>query len=836
MKSAFFFLFQFLFMLASAQPVNSIDLSGTWQFRKSGSGEWLPAKVPGTVHQDLLALNKIPDPYIDTNERAVQWIENEDWEYKNEFNADAIYLSQKNIELVMDGLDTYADVFLNDSLILKADNMFRQWRVDVKPYLRSGKNELRFYFYSAVRRGRDMASKLPYTLPGDEKVFTRKAAYQYGWDWGPRLVTCGIWRSIRLEAWSLIRLDHYAIQTDSLKGDKAFLRLQVDVNSGVDGTMLIMLQNEEQGDSSRIYRQFLLHKGLNELSLSFSVNHPQLWWSKGSGEPHLTPFLVEGSMSDELFISKELKVGIRTLELIQVKDVFGTGFYFRLNERPVYMKGANFIPPDNFLPRITDQDYAKLIDHAVKVNMNMLRVWGGGTYERDRFYDLCDENGIMIWQDMMFACAMYPGDKAFLENVKQELNDNLLRLRSHPCIALYCGNNEIDEGWHNWGWQKQYHYDSTTERSIWKDYRSLFHELIPSQIHKAGINLAYLQSSPVIGWGHKESMQQGDSHYWGVWWGNEVLQTYEQKVPRFMSEFGFQAMPDPLTVKQMGGAADADINSPSMQQHQKHPTGYGTISHYMERLCKEPKGLLYNYASQVLQADGIGMAIEAQRRSMPRCMGTLYWQLNDCWPVVSWSSMDRNGNWKALHYRLQHLYATQLVSIAFENKRIVCYAVNDDQPGIPSVFKLSLHNSSGKQIWQKDTTYLMPGSVSRPVFNVDSSVNFAGKDVKDLFLQFRWYKGDTLICEDRRAFKDFAEVNLVDPQLNLEYVDAHHVRLRCRRPAWYIALSKEDSFSGFSDNFFNLMPDQGKLIRIEQDILPGDIRYLRAFSLFNLRN
>jgi beta-mannosidase len=419
-----------------------------------GTEEWLPATVPGTVHTDLLNNRLMTDPFYGSNEKAVQWYCEQSWEYYTKFTCSADVLERQNAELIFEGLDTYAKVFLNDSLILVADNMFRTWKVNCKKYLRAGSNDLKILFESAVKKGTEAASRLPYTLPGDEKVFTRKAQYQYGWDWGPRLVTNGIWRSVTLTAWDDFQINNVHILQNLLTDSVVQLTFNVEVNCSTKDDYTFSIQQE----SHEIRNTFHLTPGKQTVELNYEIKNPKLWWPNGLGSANLYSFSCSVSSKNKVRDSRIVTTGIRTIELFQQPDSIGNSFYFKVNGTPAFMKGANWIPPDNLLPRVTKEKYRFLLSKAKGANINMLRVWGGGVYEDNYFYDLCDSLGILVWQDFMFACAMYPGDSVFTQNVISEAKDNIIRLRNHPCIALWCGNNEIDEGWHNWGWQKQYKF------------------------------------------------------------------------------------------------------------------------------------------------------------------------------------------------------------------------------------------------------------------------------------------------------------------------------------------------------------------------------------------
>lgn len=438
-----------------------------WMFKQARLNNWYKADVPGVVHTDLMANGIIEDPFYRLNERAVQWIDKEDWIYETEFTGHDKIVTRENQQIVFKGLDTYADVYLNDSLILKANNMFLEWKTNVKGILKAGKNKLKVYFHSPVKIDMPKWEALPYQLKADNDqsenggllnrkigIFARKAGYHYGWDWGPRLVTSGIWRPVYLEAWDNIKIENVHIIQKEVSSERANLTSAVEIISSRNiKNAIITIKADERLIATKCAD---LKKGLNEFRLDYTIKEPQLWWSNGLGNPYLYKFTTAVSLENHISDSISCNIGIRSLKVIADKDKYGRSLYFELNGKPVFMKGANYIPGDNFLPRITPEKYEKAILDAKNANMNMLRVWGGGIYEDDLFYDFCDKHGILVWQDFMFACALYPGDKAFTESVKQEAIYNVKRLRNHPCLALWCGNNENIDARFGWGWKKEY--------------------------------------------------------------------------------------------------------------------------------------------------------------------------------------------------------------------------------------------------------------------------------------------------------------------------------------------------------------------------------------------
>lgn len=807
-KKVFVVLLYCFSWLAIGQNVQRDLGSENWVFRKKGDGEWLKASIPGTVHTDLLQNKIIENPFFGTNEKQLQWIENEDWEYETNFTISAEDLKKELIELKFDGLDTYAEVLLNGKSILKADNMFRIWKIDVKKALKKGENKLQIVFESAVRKGYEAAKRLPYTLPGDEKVFTRKAQYHYGWDWGPRFVTAGIWKKVQLNLYNTAVIENVKFEQKSLTDANAELLFIITVACQKSGNYNLQI-NEKTTTVA-------LKKGVQQVKVPYEILKPKRWWSNGLGEVHLYPFQIFLTRERQTLDTRELNIGLRTLELVLEKDQVGKSFYFKLNGVPVFMKGANVIPPDSFLPRVKDSVYQKIVEDAVDANMNMLRVWGGGVYGDDAFYNECDKNGILIWQDFMFACAMYPGDEGFLQNVKQEVIDNVNRLQNHPSLAFWCGNNENDEGWHNWGWQKQYKYSTQDSTKIWNDYKRLFHELIPQTLDSIlpKEKNIYWPSSPSIGWGRKESLLQGDSHYWGVWWGLEPFEIYKKKVGRFMSEYGFQGMPDLSTFRTFAKEDELNLNSEVVKTHQKHPTGYQTIQTYMEREYKIPKKFEdYIYVSQLLQAEGMKTAIEAHRRAKPYCMGSLYWQFNDCWPVTSWSSVDYFGNWKAFHYQVKRSFDEVLVSVDEEDNQYKVYVVNDALVAQQARLDLQLISFDGSILWQQTKSVSVEANSSKIYFSTDKN-ELGTFNPKQAVLSVRLLLPDNKEKRGLYYFVKPKEMQLKIPKIVVNQIDDTTIELTTDVLAKNVFL--EASGVKFEDNYFDLLPSEKKIVKTDK--------------------
>jgi len=645
------------------------DTLTNWTFKvpshesiKTKENQWLPCQVPGTIYSALYENQLIPNPLLKDNEKKVQWIEEKDGYFKCIFTPTSEILQKKNIEIVLKGLDTYAQVFLNGKAISQTDNAFRTYRIDIKPFLKSGKNELLIAFESAVNEGKFKAKNHQPYLPGDERVFVRKPQYQFGWDWGPRLAGFGITQPVVLEGWDEFRITDLQIQSRLNENmDSAWVQIDAEVVSSISTAIPVEFFLRDHLDlnfgTTRIQQKMdvFLKPGVNTISQNLILPNPELWFPNSNfAKTYQAAFAI---LQDTLHpISKTCTFGVRTIDL----DTFNGGFTFKVNKVPVFVTGANYIPESAFGPlsifdsaHSINQRYQRFFQFN-EAGVNMLRIWGGGPYADEEFLDYCDMAGIMVWQDFPFACGMYPGDKNFLYSVQEEAIEHVKRMRNHPCLALWCGNNENDEGWFNWGWQKQYGYSAKDSIKVYSDYELLFKSILPGVVQNHHPGAPYVHSSPRYGWGRTQSMTEGDSHYWGVWWGMEPFEKYTQKVPRFMSEFGFQALPSLSTWKKSVSDTSLFWKSPELKAHQKHPTGYETIETYLIRDYPKPEKLKdWIYLSQLNQARGIGMAIAAQRKAAPHCMGTLFWQWNDCWPVSSWSAIDYYGKPKALYEHLK---------------------------------------------------------------------------------------------------------------------------------------------------------------------------------------
>lgn len=801
--------------LVNAQ--NMIALNSHWQFRKVGdTTSWMPATVPGCVHTDLIANNIIPDPFYGTNEAAVQWVEREDWEYQTFFEIKNKMLKQDFIRLNFEGLDTYADVYLNDTLILQSENMFVAQSVDIKPFLQKGVNKLYIRFYSAVNKAKSLQQAYPVALPGEERVFARKGQYQFGWDWGPRLVTCGIWKPITIEATDNIQVKTADI--NFIDEGKDSIRIDVDLLFNAFAKTDYKIELRETTTNTVLYAMaYYAHfPAGNQFSCYFPVK--ERWYPNGYGEQKLYQYELNIIHKNKKIFQKNITTGFSNIKLNREKDNTGESFYFTVNGVKVFAKGANLIPLNSFSPAATHEHYRKLITEAKNMNMNMIRIWGGGIYESDYLYNLCDSMGIMVWQDFMFACAMYPNQPAWELEFTQQVN----RLKHHPSIALWCGNNENDEGWKNWGWQKQFNYSQEDSAYIEQTNQKLFNQIIPGILKTAAhTNVNYHASSPLHGWGRKESMFAGDSHYWGVWWGKQPFSVYNEKIPRFMSEYGFQGMPVFNSFKQFIPESELYLGSPSVKMHQKHPVGYETILEYMARSYRVPEKFEdFIYVSQLLQADGMRTAIEAHRRNRPYCMGTLFWQLNDCWPVTSWSTIDYYFNRKASFYTVKQTYADILISVLEENGSLQTWFINDKPYSINATLSYTLMTTTGKIITTKLLPVTLDAASAAPFTAINTKYFLEGYAPENCVLYMVLTANDSILAENFHLFAPEKSVSLQEPQFSISLnTEKNTITISADTYVRGVYLYTEGAELELSDNFFDLLPSAPKEISL-QGILP----------------
>jgi beta-mannosidase len=780
------------------------SLTGVWKFRKSGTDEWLSANVPGSVHTDLLALGRIPDPFVGDNEKRVAWVAESDWEYSYSFNALPEVLQREHIWLVCDGLDTLATVTFNGKLLGNTANMFRQYQWDVKPLLTKEGNELRIYFASVVKYVTQKQAVralpgVPQAIAGGPHV--RKAPCQFGWDWGPQLPPIGIWKDLRLEAFDSTRFSDVHLRQDHAKG-VVKVEASVEVEKWSPGLAAIL---EIKAPNGSVLSSSTVLKSGTDNKISLVIDKPLLWWPNGLGQQPLYNVQVKLQHSDKVLDEREFQLGLRTIELRQQPDEWGRSFTFVVNGQPFFAKGSNWIPADSFPTRITSESLENLIRAAAETHQNMLRVWGGGFYEDERFYDLCDRYGILIWQEFIFSCSVYPLDELeFVENVHVEVIENARRIRHRACLALWCGNNEMEMGWVDWGW-KQPEFQGFKSA-----YDSFFHHTLKEWCVAEDPDHSYWPSSPSSDtpFENPNGQKQGDAHYWDVWHGRKPFTAYRDQFPRFMSEFGFQALPPLETIRTYAAESDWNMTSYVMDQHQKNASGNSLIVGQMLDTFRMPKDFeSLVYLSQVLQAEGIRYGVEHWRRNTDRVSGTLYWQLNDCWPVASWSSLDYFGRWKALHYAARRFYAPLMLSIEDKPPRQSIFISSDLREKWQGSVRWTLATLDGKTLTSGEKKIEAKPFGVTPVESLDFSEHLNDDSIRQLVFMAELCQGEKCLSRQTSFFVPTKHLSLSNPKVSAK-VTLKEGLLTIQMSSKSLARLLECSLTGvdmiFSDNYFDL--------------------------------
>ncbi|MBK7382456.1 MAG: hypothetical protein IPI81_03845 [Flavobacteriales bacterium] len=640
--------------MCGAQEVH-IPLHDGWTFCQVGKEQWYPAEVPGVVHTDLLRNGLIPDPYKGNNIDSVQWIENEDWIYKRTIVVTDTLLKHEHLDLVFKGLDTFAEVYLNDSLVGKADNMFRSWEWSVKPLLHLGLNELKIIFRSPIKEGAKLRDAYGIQLPHDNdpsgvSPYIRKAAYQFGWDFCPRLVTSGIWQEVELRGWSVSRFTSFGVSAMPV-GDSISLWLRADMPWLKDGSVRFSLDGKRLAEV-----QIGMVDGVGFGGFSGRVPLMERWWPIGVGSRPMHTLSAELLDSKGEVISRaEKRTGFRTIEFIEDPDAIGRSFFFRVNGCDIFIKGCNLVPPSMVLSSTGDSVWAALVVSMQNAHMNMVRVWAGGVYPPDAFFDACDTAGILVWQDFMVP-NMPPGNRRFMASLIDESQEQFDRIAYHPCLAIFCNDNELAVAWENWGWQGRYNLHGVDSIRVATDYNEVQRVLA---IAPRGNHFPFISSSPLSNWGSAEGLRSGDLHYWGVWHGDSTFSSFKNNVGRFVSEYGFQSYPDSALLAKYIDPDSLYLGSPAVARLQRSYKTDKPIWDAIERELGEEKPTTFGgfiEASQRAQAKAYGMAIKAHMDAQPHCMGTLLWQLNDCWPGPSWSIIDYDGNPKPAYEVVKELY------------------------------------------------------------------------------------------------------------------------------------------------------------------------------------
>lgn len=800
-----------------------LSLSGDWVVREDGSGEAIPAVVPGCIHTDLLRQGKIPDPHLRDNEREeAQWISDCAWDYERTFDVDPQWLEMDNVLLRCEGLDTLATVFVNGAEVGRADNFHRTWEFDVKNVLKKCRNTIRIHFASIIPFITQMDEeerRMPvWKQPGGEHRYQwiRKPAAHFGWDWGPCLMTSGIFRDIKIIAFSTARIDEVIVNQTHAGG-----QVHIDTDVQFDGAAVADAVLSRNGET--------VGRGL-----SFDIEKPAFWWPSGmGGQPLYNLEVTLKDLGGKVLDIWTRRIGLRTMELVCEDDMHGQGMEFRVNGIPFFAKGACWIPADSFPDRVTPDIYRQRLGDAAAANMNMIRVWGGGYYEQDVFYDLCDELGLVVWQDFMFACAGYPAHSdAFLTNVKAEAVDNVRRLRHHPCLVLWCGNNELELG-HDWGLNLVGDEDG---KMPWQDYCRLFDELLKDAVIQYDPGRPYWPSSPHTPVGNRANAcdpRSGNAHFWYVGhWEKRPIEYYRTSRHRFVSEFGLQSFPEPRTMNAVTLPEERDLTSSMMKYRQRSGAGNELIMHYLLDWFQRPKDTpTLFWVSQILQGIGVKCGVEHWRRNRPHCMGALYWQLNDIWAAPTWSSIDARGRWKALHHMARGFFAPVLASVV-ENPETLTYEVwitSDRLREEQGELEITLMTADGAQVQTRTHRVPIPAAESRMVVkgSVEDFLNQHG--VRNTLLFVKFSENGEVLSENFAAFVKPKHLELLDPgleaTLHMLGPTTAELTLTARHPAlWtWVECLDDDLEIRCSSNFFHTHGNAARQVIIEfSQALPAE--------------
>ena len=874
------------------EKVDKISLVENWTLLHEERDLNLPTKVPGSVFETLIDNEVIEDPFYGLREHEVSWVYESDWIYETEFDLEPDFLEHKVILLRFNGLDTISEVILNGDNLGSTNNMFVKYDFRVKSKLRSKGNRLTVKFKSPTIKAREEKEKCGINLntgyaaiPG--VPYLRKAQYSFGWDWGPKLPDIGIWKPVELIGYDSIKIDSIYI-TQKLYYNKNLnesSELKDITDLGVmsaDLTIEINLESDLSTSKLKNYslkvdlkapdgKLFTHEKSINILApkVEFTIEYPYLWWTHDLGTPYLYDLSVIISKNGMIDSLKQ-KVGIREIRLIQNADEWGESFYFMLNGVPIFAKGANWIPVDSFIPRGKKRGlYQSNLVNAKEANMNMIRVWGGGIYEDDLFYDTCDELGILIWQDFPFACAVYPHDEEFIENFKVEATQNMKRLRNHPSLALWCGNNEIE-----WLWKWELHNAGITQDNKINEFKSgyltVIEKILPELIITYDPNHPYWPSSPSngfvgdsLGTQNSNSPDIGDSHFWDVWHRNKPFRAYRKFNSRFMSEFGYESFPSIKTIEEICPTDQFDFFSPIMENHQKNSAGNKKILDYMKKRFEIPLEFENQVIlSQITQAEAIQYGVEHWRRNRNdfHCMGALYWQLNDCWPVTSWSSLDYHGRWKALHYFAKRFYQNVFASIKEDKNSVEFWVTNDLKEKKSVIFEWKMFNSESNKIHDDVYEVDIPPLSSKMVGTLDvNKINEVIENLHDHIIFYQLKTDDEkklIIDQGMKLFDAPKKFNLQDPSIKwdikiIKDEDLTELNVEIKVSNEFIALfvfldSEEYDFVA-SDNFFSMGPNEARIIKLTkfkkrdgsslsiQEIKKEEFNIRSLFDLINSR-
>lgn len=818
-------------------------LNGQWELEEAGNDRLCEVQVPGSVLSGLYGAGKIEDPFYRTNEDVTRELFRKDYEFSRTFVAAEDILKEEKIILVCEGLDTLADIYINGQKAGSADNMHRTWKLDVKEFLHSGENQIRIVFRSVFKYIEayeyEDNKEIHYVPCGGMKgnQLIRKAHCMFGWDWGPQTIDAGIFRDIYLEAYSHLRIED--VKIIQVQGDNA---VDVCTTVAVSGDAVdkcqvrVTIQEDAEsvcghrtGANDRKTEAYVCKVGEtvsannNPAVLTSSIHNPKLWWPNGYGDQPLYKVQVELLDEDGTVLETITKrIGLRTLTISQEKDLWGKEFAFCVNGVKIFAMGGNYIPEDCIYSRITPEVQKYLLESCKRANFNCVRVWGGGYYPSDHFYDLCDEMGLIVWQDLMFACNVYDLTEEFEENITKEITENVKRLRHHASLGLWCGNNEMESAWDHW---PEVQSESKYLRA---DYIKMFEYIVPKAVRAADSETFFWQSSPSSGgcFDDPDDENRGDCHYWDVWHGQKPFTDYQKHYFRFCSEFGFQSFPCLKTVESFTEEKDRNIFSRVMENHQKNPAANGKILYYLSENFRYPENFRkLLYVSQILQGMAMKDGVDHWRRHRGRCMGTLYWQINDNWPVASWASIDYFGRWKALHYMAKKFYGPQAVSMCMDGDIMQVYLANESMDAQSYQVAFYVKNMECEILEKLTGTGTVGVQESAPILVVDVS---GWEDKKyEIFLEAEVTLADGGVLCDVETLVPYKYLELDKPEITAEVEEQGdafviHLKSSCFSP--FTAIGFTDADVTLEDNFFHMTDGEEMCVRLDKkDIRNGEI-------------
>lgn len=811
--------------------MNKILLNNNWTMRRTDSEDKLPATVPGSVYSDLLDNGQMENPFWKDNEIEALKLMDFDYEYETSFDADESFLNADQTILRFDGLDTLADVYLNDTHIITANNMHRTWECDVKALLKKSGNTLKVIFHSPTKFIADAFAKEP-TLGTEDCmqgfVHIRKAHCMFGWDWGAHLPDMGLWREVSLISYNTVRLNSISFTqhhdekiTLEINPEFEVLNESKDITIEYEVTAPDGTKTTYKGDDNKI-----------------EIDPETRWWPRGYGEQNLYTVTVNIYEGEDLVDSMSKRIGIRTITMDRTPDTWGEKFCVRVNGVNIFAMGADYIPEDHLLGRVTPETTRKLLEKAIFANFNSIRVWGGGYYPDDWFYDLCDEMGIIVWQDFMFACAVYDLTPEFEANIRAEFRDNIIRLRHHASLGLMCGNNEMEQFVKEGVW--------VSKPSEVEDYTKMYEQILPEMMSELAPQVFYWPASPSSGGGFDEPQDEnrGDVHYWDVWHGNKPFSEYRKFHFRYLSEFGFQSFPSMKTVETFtDDERDMNIFSYVMERHQRNGAANGKIMNYMQQTYRYPTDFdTAIYASQLLQADAIRYGVEHFRRNRndDRCMGAVYWQFNDCWPVASWSSVDYEGRLKALHYYARRFFSPvmisceeegmlgsgqELVRLPFEfNKSIRLCVSNETLEDKNVQINWQIRDSKANVLRSNSDTRKVP---SQTALWLDK-VELPEIDIYNEYVSYQALIDGEIISEGTVIFSLPKYFRYQNPNLRYE-VDGNKITIHADTYAKSVEIRNENDDLILTDNFFDMNAGSKTV-----EVISGEITNLRLRSVYDI--